>query len=419
MLETHSLAVDTAESAELALEYLSDKRPDVIFMDHTMQGMDGLQAVAAIKNNPDTATIPIMMYTSQKGEVYVGQARALGAVGVLPKEVEPVEVSKVLASLRVIEANVEPANDASAMTYPGTDARQSDLDQLDQNIRLLIQDLFEQQRAIVRRDFLDSYESIAARVVDEIRAPADVSPTRPYPVIRRHLPVGFQVAAGMLALLVVIFASLFWQREQSLVVANQENADLVDALQQKNATDAESALAMQQRLDGYQQSLGDTYDSALRAIEWGVNQSAAYQYGELPLGDGRLASFEAVLAQLRELGFSGQVQIDLHVGDFCLTRAGTADFVLADAGMPVTLCDQPGLASAAEVDIGGQQSVAFANFMLSSEQQTSGQIRFNVVSLGSSEPLVDYPMAETDISAGAWNTIAAKNHRIQVTLYAD
>ena len=203
MLETHSLAVDTAETAELALDYLNDKRPDVIFMDHMMPGMDGLEAVSAIKNNPDTATIPIMMYTSQKGELYVGQARALGAVGVLPKEVEPVEVSKVLTSLRVIEANVKLANDASIAAPSDADKGQPDLDQIDQNIRLLIQDLFDQQRSIIRRDLLDNYESIAARVADEIRAPAEVSPTRPYPVIRRHLPVGFQVAAGLLALLVV------------------------------------------------------------------------------------------------------------------------------------------------------------------------------------------------------------------------
>ena len=91
-----------AESAESALEYLNAQRPDVIFMDHLMPGMDGFEAVSAIKNNPDTATIPIMMYTSQQGELYVGQARALGAVGVLPKQVEPVEVSKVLEFLRVI-----------------------------------------------------------------------------------------------------------------------------------------------------------------------------------------------------------------------------------------------------------------------------------------------------------------------------
>ena len=102
MLETHDLDVDTAESAEDALNYLVEHRPNVIFMDHLMPGMDGFEAVSAIKKNPDTATIPIMMYTSKKGEVYVGQARALGAVGVLPKEVAPVQVSKVLKSLHII-----------------------------------------------------------------------------------------------------------------------------------------------------------------------------------------------------------------------------------------------------------------------------------------------------------------------------
>ena len=81
MLEQQGMTVDTAESAEQALEYLQRSRPDVIFMDHLMPGMDGLQAVKAIKENPATATIPIMMYTSQEGELYVGQARALGAIG--------------------------------------------------------------------------------------------------------------------------------------------------------------------------------------------------------------------------------------------------------------------------------------------------------------------------------------------------
>ncbi len=37
MLETHSLAVDTAETAETAIEYLNGHRPDVIFMDHMIR----------------------------------------------------------------------------------------------------------------------------------------------------------------------------------------------------------------------------------------------------------------------------------------------------------------------------------------------------------------------------------------------
>src|SRR6202790_2558864 len=102
VLERYALAVDGVESAEQAIEYLTIQRPDVIFMDHLMPGMDGLQAVQAIKNDPRTATIPIMMYTSQEGELYLGQARALGAVGVLPKQIKPTDVSKVLYQLHLV-----------------------------------------------------------------------------------------------------------------------------------------------------------------------------------------------------------------------------------------------------------------------------------------------------------------------------
>src|SRR5277367_5483748 len=102
MLEKYDIEVDMAEAAEQAIEYLKSNRPDAIFMDHLMPGMDGLQAVQAIKSNPQTAMIPIMMYTSQEGELYVGQARALGAMGVLPKQVRPVDVSKVLYELHLL-----------------------------------------------------------------------------------------------------------------------------------------------------------------------------------------------------------------------------------------------------------------------------------------------------------------------------
>src|SRR5229473_553683 len=112
MLEKYDIEVDMAESAEQAIEYLKGNRPDAIFMDHLMPGMDGLQAVKAIKSNALTATIPIMMYTSQEGELYVGQARALGAMGVLPKQVRPVDVSKVLYELHLLPDRRDAAEPA-------------------------------------------------------------------------------------------------------------------------------------------------------------------------------------------------------------------------------------------------------------------------------------------------------------------
>ena len=102
ILERYDLQVDAAASAEEAIEYLIRQRPDVIFLDHLMPGMDGFQALAAIKTNPRTATIPVMMYTSQEGELYLSQARALGAMGVLPKQTRPADVSLALEKLRLL-----------------------------------------------------------------------------------------------------------------------------------------------------------------------------------------------------------------------------------------------------------------------------------------------------------------------------
>src|SRR6187549_1761542 len=102
ILERHEIAVDAAESAEAAIEYLTRHKPDVIFMDHMMPGMDGFQAVQSIKNNPRTSAIPILMYTSQEGDLYLGQARALGAEGVLPKQIKQADVTKMLFQLQLV-----------------------------------------------------------------------------------------------------------------------------------------------------------------------------------------------------------------------------------------------------------------------------------------------------------------------------
>ena len=102
ILERHEIEVDAAESAEAAIEYLARNKPDVIFMDHMMPGMDGFQAVQTIKNNPRTSAIPILMYTSQEGDLYAGQARALGAEGVLPKQIKQADVTKMLFQLRLV-----------------------------------------------------------------------------------------------------------------------------------------------------------------------------------------------------------------------------------------------------------------------------------------------------------------------------
>ncbi|MES9930299.1 MAG: response regulator, partial [Candidatus Thiodiazotropha sp. 6PDIVS] len=100
-LKNYGVTVDTRESAAAAIDYLYENAPDAIFMDYEMPGMDGFQALKVIKSNPNTAVIPVMMYTSKAGGLELSQARALGAIGVLPKQLESKDFEGVLNSLHL------------------------------------------------------------------------------------------------------------------------------------------------------------------------------------------------------------------------------------------------------------------------------------------------------------------------------
>ena len=124
LLEKHDLSVDLCDSAEAALHFLRENRPDVIFMDHLMSGIDGLSAVRAIKSDPRIASIPIMMYTSQDHDVYADEARAVGAAGVLPKQMSASDITQVLAQLLVLPGReATPAGPASAAPPTPTSCR--------------------------------------------------------------------------------------------------------------------------------------------------------------------------------------------------------------------------------------------------------------------------------------------------------
>ncbi|MCK7477200.1 MAG: response regulator [Candidatus Moduliflexus flocculans] len=102
MLQGFGLTVDTVDSAEEALNYLRGQRPDAIFMDHTMPGLDGLGAVRQIKREPGIAAIPVTMYTSKDEPAYQDEARAAGAIGVLVKPATPDALGAVLEQMNAL-----------------------------------------------------------------------------------------------------------------------------------------------------------------------------------------------------------------------------------------------------------------------------------------------------------------------------
>ena len=99
MLGKINLTADLAESGEDALDYLKSNRPDAIFMDHMMPGLNGLETVQQIKEDPQTSVIPVIMYTSQDSEEYAKNVISYGVMDILPKPASPDNLSAVVRKL--------------------------------------------------------------------------------------------------------------------------------------------------------------------------------------------------------------------------------------------------------------------------------------------------------------------------------
>ncbi len=418
ILQRHQVHVETASSAEEALEFLAQERPDVIFMDHMMPGMDGFQAVSAIKNNPATATIPIMMYTSQSGELYVSQARALGAVGVLPKQIKPVEVNELLKSLHLVDGEQRPDNSAVPDARP---AGQADVARVLQpadwdDMHRWLDQMFRHHGASLRTDL----EHSVSRLLDERLPPASGPPGAKTAEAgsRKGRSTWLGVLVLVLAGLTVV--SIGWQQytQRKWRALATENSELTAALEARRRADAESVSGLGDYLDAERASLLRQYDDFLAAMEWGVNQAGMYPPGGTPLDDTRLDMVSGLLDRLRDIGFSGIVQLQIHRGDFCLVPAAGGGWDLGPPQSPVSTCARFGRPLSAEAAQATLESVAFANFLADLER-AAGTIQLVVEDLGDTTPLVPYPPTLQGATAGDWNRIARLNNRVQIRLVPD
>jgi CheY-like chemotaxis protein len=104
LVQKNGLEVDMVESGEEAINYLANNSlPDVIFMDHMMPGMDGLETTREIIKNPLTSHIPILMYTSKEGDAYELEVREAGAYGMLGKPAKPERLKELIDELNARE----------------------------------------------------------------------------------------------------------------------------------------------------------------------------------------------------------------------------------------------------------------------------------------------------------------------------
>jgi CheY-like chemotaxis protein len=409
VLEKYDIDVDSAESAEAAIDYLSSNRPDVIFMDHLMTGMDGLQAVRAIKNDPRTATIPIMMYTSQEGEVYLGQARALGALGVLPKQIKPADVSKVLYQLHLVPDR--RTSEQSSFRPVASRAEGAPAEPVTVVSRALTESTLREHFAELRRALVAGIDTQTDRITAEVRAlllealppPPPLPPPDPTPR-RAATPWAWIVASGALAI-ALVSSGLWWRSVQLLGRLEHEVAQL--HTQQVAPTLAATASA---------RAAADVPSGSsppASASNEGKAIVVPVPYGAEPLGGARLDIIRQQLYRLARQKVAGVAEIRTFAGRFCLLGNSLEGYSPAPEETLVSRCDLVGNPSE-DGFTSPRTPLGLANLIGEIRSTTRGALEVQVAAGDPANVLAPYPPASTYLTAGEWNRAAIANNRAEI-----
>jgi len=140
MLQKANVSVSTVEDAESALDYLKQEVPGIIFMDHMMPGMNGLEATSELRKLPNMEAVPTIMYTSKDDADYLAQAKAHGANDVLPK---PAKQDKLEALIELYLSAQQAESDSNSQasdqqTIEGQGESPSENPELDEKVILML-----------------------------------------------------------------------------------------------------------------------------------------------------------------------------------------------------------------------------------------------------------------------------------------
>jgi DNA-binding response OmpR family regulator len=102
--ELEGIAVDLAADGEEGLEKVRTDRPDVVISDIMMPKVNGLELLAALRGEPSTADLPVILLSAKAQVADVQRGLELGADDYVTKPFDPLElidrVYKVLAKSR-------------------------------------------------------------------------------------------------------------------------------------------------------------------------------------------------------------------------------------------------------------------------------------------------------------------------------
>jgi two-component system alkaline phosphatase synthesis response regulator PhoP len=82
-----------AEDGEAALRLARSERPALLVLDKVMPKLDGFEVVRLLREDPETAALPIVMLTERTSEEDVLDGLGLGVEEYMPKPFSPRELS--------------------------------------------------------------------------------------------------------------------------------------------------------------------------------------------------------------------------------------------------------------------------------------------------------------------------------------
>jgi len=113
-LEKDGFTVDVTDSGRDVVTRLRDTPADLVVLDLMLPGIDGLTVCRALRANPSTAAVPIIMLTAKAAESDRIAGLELGADDYITKPFSPKElVARVRALLRRLERVVPTAGSLS------------------------------------------------------------------------------------------------------------------------------------------------------------------------------------------------------------------------------------------------------------------------------------------------------------------
>ena len=101
-------SIATAEDGQDALNFIHSQKPDLILLDLRMPRMDGFQALSILKQNKNTADIPVIVITAYGRMDNILEAERLRASDFL---IKPFQTAELLNIVRAVLKRVAPKAD--------------------------------------------------------------------------------------------------------------------------------------------------------------------------------------------------------------------------------------------------------------------------------------------------------------------